>query len=173
VSSEVTFRKYVGQHYSKAPYLVLLTDRPSSAEHDSLSAEEETPEQLEARLHYLSGDMRGPKCRRRFGSNRDPGASTSSRVRNWTYRAASSSSTHIQDSNRPSTASCFMPARLHSTFEHQLLSEIITHQNHSESSITAGIPQRSVGPQICGPIRAVRNHRNQKRAARTRSPHKL
>ncbi len=31
-------------------------DRPSSAEYDILSAEEETPEQLGARLHLMSDD---------------------------------------------------------------------------------------------------------------------
>ena len=36
---------------------MLHTDRPSSEEYDILSAEEETPEQLGARLHLMSGDM--------------------------------------------------------------------------------------------------------------------
>ncbi len=35
---------------------MLHTDRPSSAEYDILSAEEETPEQLGARLHLMSDD---------------------------------------------------------------------------------------------------------------------
>ncbi len=46
-----------GQHCSRAPYSVLHTDRPSSAEYDLLSAEEETPDQLGARLHFMTGDM--------------------------------------------------------------------------------------------------------------------
>ncbi len=46
-----------GKHDSRAPYSVLHTDRPSSAEYDILSAEEETPEQLGARLHLMSDDM--------------------------------------------------------------------------------------------------------------------
>ena len=36
---------------------MLHTNRPSSAEYDILSAEEETPEQLGARLHLMSDDM--------------------------------------------------------------------------------------------------------------------
>ncbi len=40
----ITSRKCVGQPYSRTPYSVLHTDRPSSAEYDILSAEEETPE---------------------------------------------------------------------------------------------------------------------------------
>ncbi len=36
---------------------VFHTDRPSSAEHDILSAEKKTPEQLGARLHFMSDDM--------------------------------------------------------------------------------------------------------------------
>jgi hypothetical protein len=55
----ITFRKYVGQLYSRAPCSVLHTDYPSSVEHDILSAEEETPAQLGARLHLMSNDMCG------------------------------------------------------------------------------------------------------------------
>jgi hypothetical protein len=47
-----TFKKCAGQ-----PYSVLHTDRPISAEYDILSAEEETPEHLRARLHHMSGDV--------------------------------------------------------------------------------------------------------------------
>ena len=53
----ITFRKCVGQPYSRTPYSVPHIDRPSSAEYDILSAEEETPEQLGARLHLMSNDM--------------------------------------------------------------------------------------------------------------------
>ncbi len=52
-------QEMLGQHYSTAPYSVLRTDRPGSgsAEYGILSAEEETPEHLGARLHLMSGDM--------------------------------------------------------------------------------------------------------------------
>ena len=53
----ITFRKCVGQPYSRTPYSVLHTDRPSSTEYYILSAEEDTPEQLGARLHLMSDDM--------------------------------------------------------------------------------------------------------------------
>jgi hypothetical protein len=46
-----------GQHYSKTPYSALHTDRPSSADRDILMAEEESPEQLRARLHLMFDDM--------------------------------------------------------------------------------------------------------------------
>ncbi len=36
---------------------MLQTDRPSSAEYDILSAEEETPAQLGARLNLMPGDL--------------------------------------------------------------------------------------------------------------------
>ncbi len=54
----ITIRKYVGQPYSRIPYSVLHTDCPSSTEYGVSSAEEETPEQLEARLHLMSGRIR-------------------------------------------------------------------------------------------------------------------
>ncbi len=41
------------QHYSRPPYSFLHTDR----QFDILSAEEEMPEQLGARLHLMSDDM--------------------------------------------------------------------------------------------------------------------
>jgi hypothetical protein len=53
----IAFRKCVGQPYSRIPYSVLHTDRPSSAVYDILSAEKETPEQLGARLHFMSDDI--------------------------------------------------------------------------------------------------------------------
>jgi hypothetical protein len=46
-----------GQHCSRTPYSVFHTDRPSSAEYDILSAEEEMPKQLGARLQLMSDDM--------------------------------------------------------------------------------------------------------------------
>ena len=52
-----SFSKCVGQPYSRTPYSVLHTDRPSSTEDDILSAEEETPEQLQARFHLMSDDI--------------------------------------------------------------------------------------------------------------------
>jgi hypothetical protein len=53
----ITFRKCAGLLYRRAPYSVVHIGRPSSAEHNILSAEEETPEQLGARLYLMSGDM--------------------------------------------------------------------------------------------------------------------
>ncbi len=52
-----------GQHYSRAPYSVLHTDLPSSAEYDILSAEEEMPEQLRTRLNLMS-DAHNAQCTR-------------------------------------------------------------------------------------------------------------
>ncbi len=53
----ITFRKCVWKPYSRTPYSVFHTDRPSSAEYDILSAEEKMPKQLGARLHLMSDDM--------------------------------------------------------------------------------------------------------------------
>jgi hypothetical protein len=53
----ITFRKFVVQHYIRYLYSVLHTDRPSSAEYDILSAEEEMPEKPGARLYLMSGNM--------------------------------------------------------------------------------------------------------------------
>ncbi len=53
----ITFRKCAGQPYSRAPYSALYTNRSSSAEYGILSAEEEPPEQLGARLYLISDDM--------------------------------------------------------------------------------------------------------------------
>ncbi len=55
----ITFRKIVGLPYSRTSYSVLHTNRPSSAEYDILSTEEETPEQPGARIHLMSEDMGG------------------------------------------------------------------------------------------------------------------
>ncbi len=46
----ITFKKCLGKHYSRKSYSVLHTDRPSSAEYDTLK-------QLGARLHLMSGDI--------------------------------------------------------------------------------------------------------------------
>ena len=46
----ITFKKCAGQPYIRTPYSVLHTDRPRISEYDILSAEEETPEKLGARL---------------------------------------------------------------------------------------------------------------------------
>ncbi len=53
-----TFRKCAGQPYSRTPYSLFHTDRPSSAEHDIASADKETP------AHFHS-----PQCRARCAKN--------------------------------------------------------------------------------------------------------
>ncbi len=51
------FKKHGGQLFSRTPYLVFHTDRPSSAKYNILSAEEEKLAQLGACLHLMSDDM--------------------------------------------------------------------------------------------------------------------
>jgi hypothetical protein len=51
------FRKHGGQLFSRTPYSVFHTDRPSNAKHSILSAEEEELAQLRALLCLISGDM--------------------------------------------------------------------------------------------------------------------
>ncbi len=53
----IMFRKHGGQLFSRTPYSLFQTDRPSSAKYSILSAEEETLVQLGARLYLMSDDM--------------------------------------------------------------------------------------------------------------------
>ncbi len=51
------FRKHGGQLFSRTPFSVFHTDRPSSAKYSILSAEEEKLAQLGACLRLMSDDM--------------------------------------------------------------------------------------------------------------------